>query len=259
MDLWNDSFSQMQPRRPSKFCYNTSEEVLLTDCETISYFSFSPRSTTTTTMTVQRAMFATTVMMAVVVSVNASSSSSLAQQPQAQYHHHRNRLLQLFEKNDHNQMMALKNLPQEINVDAKLTYNDKFMPMMTSSCRPEVDGFFGATSGEPLRIQYGFQIETEPLSQVRNILDFIEDRIVDSILINTFPIMCGPHRRHRRHLQVEEEHHNGLSVVNENGIVGHDNNQQRSLAHVDSHPSGFRFVKFEEVGKYSSTHGWWEV
>lgn len=112
--------------------------------------------------------------------------------------------------------------PEEIDVDPLSTYNGKFMSLMNSPCRPEYDGFFGATSGEPIRVQYGFKVEVQPLSAIMDILDAIEDKIVDSILQSSFPKMCGSRQ---------------------------SGNRSRSLEHSSGHPSGFRFVKFDEVGK----------
>jgi hypothetical protein len=105
----------------------------------------------------------------------------------------------------------------ELNVDASSTYNHNFMALMESPCRPEYDGYFGATHGEPIQIQYGFQLETQPLSSIMDLLDVVEDRVVDSILSNAFPSMCGyTHRQLSRRLTAA---------------------------------SGYRFLKFQEVGK----------
>lgn len=169
--------------------------------------------------------FGTLLVAAVVVDLASADNSG--------WRNRRN--LQFFDNHDHGQMMALKNLPQEINVDPKLTYNKKFMALMNSPCRPEVDGYFGATSGDPIRLQYAFQMEVEPLSQVMKLLDVIEDRIVDSILMNTFPQTCGMRRR----LELSDK----LMEV-----------QERDLAHEDGHPSGFRFFPFEEVGTSRLDH-----
>jgi hypothetical protein len=103
--------------------------------------------------------------------------------------------------------------PIELNVDAKATYNDKFMALMQSPCRPEFDGYFGATSGVPVELQYGFRLETMPLSSIMDVLDVIEDKLVDDILGSSFPQICGYRRRQ---------------------LGG---------------ASGFRFLKFQEVGK----------
>lgn len=112
--------------------------------------------------------------------------------------------------------------PQEINVDPLSTYNEKFMTLMNSPCRPELDGFFGATSGDAIRVEYQFRVEVQPLSAIMDILDAIEDRVVDSILQSSFPEMCG---------------------------LGRTENSDRSSLHTHGHPSGFRFYKFEEAEK----------
>lgn len=104
--------------------------------------------------------------------------------------------------------------PFELNVDAKATYNDKFMALMESPCRPESDGYFGATSGVPMVVTYQFQMESKPLSNVKKILDMLGDTVTDSILSQAFPKMCGF----------------GDRLLKEYPV------------------SGFRFYEFEEVG-----------
>jgi len=83
------------------------------------------------------------------------------------------------------------NAPEELNVNAKDTFNPDFMKDMFSSCRPEKDGYFGSTYGEPVRLTYGFRIETKPLSSIVDMIDLVEDRIVDNILSKSFPNLCG--------------------------------------------------------------------
>lgn len=106
--------------------------------------------------------------------------------------------------------------PLELNVDARETYNDKFMALMESACRPEPDGYFGATFGDPVKLQYGFQLEAQPLSNIMGLLDIVEDKIVDGILQSAFPQVCGFRRRR-----------------------------------LEYAASGFRFLKFQEVGKFN--------
>jgi len=136
----------------------------------------------------------------------------------------------------------IRNTPKEINVDPRSTYDEKFMALMSSPCRPEYDGFFGATSGDPIRIQYGFQLEVQPLSAIMDILDSIEDKIVDSVLQSSFPEMCG-----LQHTRNGKEPPRKLSVPEKS--KNRDKQVIRSLSGVDGHPSGFRFLKFEEVEK----------
>lgn len=83
------------------------------------------------------------------------------------------------------------NAPEELNVNAKDTFNQEFMKDMHSTCRPETDGFFGSTYGEPVRLSYGFRIETKPLSSIVDMIDLVEDRIVDEILSKSFPNLCS--------------------------------------------------------------------
>mmetsp|Transcript_25601 Transcript_25601/g.73676 ORF Transcript_25601/g.73676 Transcript_25601/m.73676 type:complete len:164 (-) Transcript_25601:34-525(-) len=105
--------------------------------------------------------------------------------------------------------------PVELNVDAKQTYDENFMSLMQSPCRPEPDGYFGATYGDPVKIKYGFRLEVEPLSSISDILDVIEDKLVDDVLSKSFPKVCGFRRG-------------------------------RNLGHSSS---GFRFYQFQEIGK----------
>jgi hypothetical protein len=48
-----------------------------------------------------------------------------------------------------------QSLPDEINVDPRSTYNEKFMALMNSPCRPESDGYFGATRVIPFGFNTG--------------------------------------------------------------------------------------------------------
>lgn len=84
---------------------------------------------------------------------------------------------------------SINTRPMELNVDVKETYNNKFMALMESACRPEPDGYFGATFGQPLTIHYAFKLETEPLANVLTLLDVVEDKVVDVILQNAFQIV----------------------------------------------------------------------
>lgn len=141
---------------------------------------------------------------------------------------------------EHEEMLRVQNMPEEINVDPRSTYNQKFMALMNSPCRPELDGFFGATSGDAIRIQYGFELEIEPLSDIMKLLDVMEDKVVDAILMNAFPEECGLRRR----LEVEE-------TTTTRQLARNSNLQStRTLAHKEGHPSGFHFTSFQEVGAY---------
>jgi len=82
-----------------------------------------------------------------------------------------------------------------------------------------------------------------------DILDIIEDKIVDSILQSSFPEMCGL-RRARKTEELSRKLFRRLKDSPSGEMSKpRDEESRRSLAHVDGHPSGFRFLKFEEVGK----------
>jgi hypothetical protein len=134
------------------------------------------------------------------------------------------------------EIVELHKGPKEIDVDPESTYNHKFMALMNSPCRPETDGYFGSTAGQATRIQYGFRLEVQPLSQIMDLLDIIEDRIVDSILMNAFPKMCGLDGTRRRMMAAKE----GTVDIGPS---------PRGLEHVDGHSAGFRFFRFEEAGE----------
>ncbi|GAX23362.1 hypothetical protein FisN_15Lh077 [Fistulifera solaris] len=71
--------------------------------------------------------------------------------------------------------------------------------LVASSCRPEIDGFFGGTSsklGSPVQFDYVFQIESVESADLNKALVVIYDRVIDSILSDSFPSICSvPDRR----------------------------------------------------------------
>ena len=82
----------------------------------------------------------------------------------------------------------------ERDVDGK-NYDTTLMQHMSSPCRPEYDGYFGSTSGTPFEIQYGFEMETEDEQNVDYLLEEIHEEIIDVVLSNSFPNLCGFRRR----------------------------------------------------------------
>lgn len=92
-----------------------------------------------------------------------------------------------------------KSKPHERNVVP--LYDTTQLQFMSSPCRPENDGYFGSTSGTPLEIQFGFELETEDEENVEFLLEEIQEQVVDVVLSTTFPNLCGYRRRERgRHL-----------------------------------------------------------
>lgn len=86
----------------------------------------------------------------------------------------------------------------ERNVNAQNTFDTSILSFMSSPCRPEADGYFGSTSGTPLEIQYGFELETEDEENVEYLLEEIQEQVVDVVLSTTFPNLCGYRRRQER-------------------------------------------------------------
>jgi len=71
----------------------------------------------------------------------------------------------------------------------------QFSALMQSPCRPETSGYFGATMGRPKIIQYGFEIETSVQTDIEKALSIIDEHVMDSVLVHTFPSVCGFRRR----------------------------------------------------------------
>ena len=94
------------------------------------------------------------------------------------------------------------------------------MKKMHSACRPEEDGYFGSTYGNSRKLHFGFRVETKPLSSIMEVLDLVEDRIVDSVLSESFPEICGFGGR-------------------------------RKLTSGLIRATGFKFLKLHELGKQS--------
>jgi hypothetical protein len=67
--------------------------------------------------------------------------------------------------------------------------------LMSTPCHPEADGYFGGTSGEPVSLQYGFLMETAIHGNIHTALQAIDEFVMDSILSNIFPEICGDKRR----------------------------------------------------------------
>ena len=70
-----------------------------------------------------------------------------------------------------------------------------FSQFMTSQCHPEANGYFGSTSGQPLVVQYGFEMEFTDLIDAERALGVINDHVMDQVLSDTFPSICAATRR----------------------------------------------------------------
>jgi hypothetical protein len=209
------------------------------------------------TFDIHTALFSTTVLLMFVINVNAmvrlNGGEIRSDRQEGQRRFLRSEQIYYTEGNKLQMIIT----PKEIDVDPRSTYNKKFMALMNSPCRPEYDGFFGATSGDPIRIQYGLQVEVQPLSAIMDILDTIEDKIVDSILQSSFPEMCGLHRARKTQESSETLLEPLKHIKLGEKSLPHVEDSKRSLGHIDGHPSGFRFLKFEEVGKLQNDFSFW--
>lgn len=112
----------------------------------------------------------------------------------------------------------------ERDVDS-LNYDTTLLQHMSSPCRPEYDGYFGSTSGTPFEIQYGFEMETEDEQNVDYLLEEIHEQIIDVVLSNSFPNLCGFRRR-----ELQENNVRGLST-------------RESQLKAKPRTTGFRFGK----------------
>lgn len=71
----------------------------------------------------------------------------------------------------------------------------KFSYLMQSPCLPESNGYFGSTAGTPAIFQYGYSVEAIPGASIDPILSVVDSHIMDSLLSQTFPQVCGGFRR----------------------------------------------------------------
>jgi hypothetical protein len=129
--------------------------------------------------------------------------------------------------------------PDERNIQPM--FDTSTMQLMSSPCRPETDGYFGSTSGTPLEIQFGFELETEDDDNIDFLLDEIQEQIVDMVLSSSFPNLCGYRRRQER------ERHLGMR-----GLSLHE-----SKLKAKPRTTGFRFDMdiHERTGAYERLGG----
>lgn len=63
--------------------------------------------------------------------------------------------------------------------------------LMQSPCRPEENGYFGATYGIPSKVFYEFDFEARKSVDVNQALMILQEHIVDVVLSVTFPTICS--------------------------------------------------------------------
>jgi hypothetical protein len=115
--------------------------------------------------------------------------------------------------------------------------SSQFSYYMVSDCKPRATGYFGSTGGEPLILEYGFELETTLVAAMDKVLNIINDRIMDAIIVNTFSGMCGAHSR--RGLSLED-----FPSTQEGAILS------------NSRVTGFKFniAQVDSSSKHSCSH-----
>lgn len=79
-----------------------------------------------------------------------------------------------------------------MDTKAKMYYpSTEFSALMQSPCRPEEDGYFGATSGAPSKITYEFEIEARRGADLEQAATIIQEHLMDVVLSGTFPTICS--------------------------------------------------------------------
>jgi len=84
------------------------------------------------------------------------------------------------------------------------TTGSKTWALLQSPCQPEADGYFGATYGEPMVLQYAVELvwRNNFDNDKDDALDLIRERVMDAVVSDTFPTLCAipKNRRHNRDL-----------------------------------------------------------
>ena len=70
--------------------------------------------------------------------------------------------------------------------------------LLSTPCNPEEDGYFGGTFGDPVEFQFGFEMETSVDAETPKALDIIRNHVVDMVVTDTFPQLCGSESRQLR-------------------------------------------------------------
>jgi hypothetical protein len=63
--------------------------------------------------------------------------------------------------------------------------------LMASPCRPEKDGYFGGTYGDPAILQYAFAMESRMNVDISKALFVIHGYVMDVTVATTFPTVCS--------------------------------------------------------------------
>lgn len=83
-------------------------------------------------------------------------------------------------------------------------HGEEFFPFFaeaalpTVPCHPEEDGYFGGTFGKPVEFEYVFEMETNRDADTPKALKVIRENVVGTLVADTFPQVCGIHKRKLR-------------------------------------------------------------
>ena len=81
---------------------------------------------------------------------------------------------------------------QDLEMTALSEYpENKMSKLMQSPCRPEENGYFGATYGIPSKIGYEFEMESRPGSKIDQTSLVVQEHLMDVVLSVTFPTICS--------------------------------------------------------------------
>ena len=92
-------------------------------------------------------------------------------------------------------LVDLRHHPPDLDMTAELRFPQYAeSALMVSPCQPAADGYFGGTSGKPVYFDYFFEMESSPTAALQKSLGQIRDGIMDDVVSDTFPQLCGLRR-----------------------------------------------------------------
>ena len=79
-----------------------------------------------------------------------------------------------------------------MDMTAQMAYpHTELSALMQSPCRPEENGYFGATYGIPSKILYEFEMEARRGAEMDHAVAVVQEHLMDVILSVTFPTICS--------------------------------------------------------------------
>ena len=93
-----------------------------------------------------------------------------------------------------NAMLAARHgsTSEDLEMTAQTEYfHNTISELMQSPCRPEENGYFGATYGIPSKIVYEFEMESRPGSKIDHASLVVQEHLMDVVLSVTFPTICS--------------------------------------------------------------------